>query len=162
MLIRWHKRNLNNYRLLEILDRNWDHIRIVDLDQPEYILNDDDEIKQVCVARIGLFDDDMFYLNIPYISWFCDQEGSVHPVLRERLEWQSARWKKKRKRHKLECRRNGLDVPGVQEYYEEMDMIGVVRERLESYTRERWVQHKMASDTLLKGPFTRPLKPLQR
>jgi len=166
MLFRWAKRNPVNYRLMEILQRDWNSIRVVDLNHPEFIpigseIHDTDDLF-VGVARVGLFTEDMMYVNIPHLNWFCNDQGSIWPVWSERLPYKGDRWYKARKRHLRQSRKRGDETPGVGDYYEDMEMIGSVRATLEKYTRELWIQHKMASDTLLKGPFVRPGKPVWR
>ena len=153
MLLDWTRHRPENYRLNDVLRSEWDDIKIVDLQHPEFILigseiyNNDDVFKGV--ARVGLFTDDMLFLNIPKLTWYCDAHGNIWPVWHERLPYRKARWNKARNALIKKARRDGEEIPGVGELYEERKMLASIEETLQRFTREKWVQHKMVSDTLL-------------
>lgn len=99
-----------------------DNIRIVDLKRPEY-LEINDEMPPF-VARVGLFDDDMFVVNIPFLTWYCRKDGTIYP------EWNIYDRHQKQTVQRAKMIKSTVNV-------------------LNPMTKELWTMHKMGSDTLL-------------
>ena len=153
-LLDWARHNPENYRMMERLNRDWDSIRIVDLKTAAFLTDNKTHWAQAepMVARVGLFTEDLMTVNIPDLTWFCNDQGTIWPYWYERLPYKGSRWKQARKQEPL--------GPGPE--YEKRKMLASMAKTLNKYTRERWIQHKMTSDSLLKPPFLNPARPTMR
>lgn len=131
-------RNIDHTCLEQVL-REQNDVRIVDLERPKMLGPSHD--RREYVARMGLFTEDMMYVNIPILVWYVRRNGSIW------AEWQ-VRAPKDTPLYNTHVKKVGGSILDEFIIYP-CPMSIRSRGYINDMTREHWVMHKLSSDTAL-------------
>jgi hypothetical protein len=139
---KWFKnRSLNKKSFHRFLTEQ-NEIRIVDLS--ESVLRGPDNDPREYVARVGFFTEDMFYIDITDLVWYCRRDGNIWAEWNIRVPYKSPMWFEEKKRRERAGEDNLID-----DFTLKVPMTHEVKYIVNDFTKELWTMHKLTSDKLL-------------
>jgi len=100
------------------------------------------------VATVGLFREDMFFINIPYITWFVRSDGNIWAEWVLSIPPGDPAYKRLKKTHVVKNGSNARPATsGNMHFTVPMSQNSIAT--INSFSQELWTLHKMGSTTLL-------------
>lgn len=92
-------------------------------------------------GQLGLFTEDMFYINIIDLVWYCRSDGEIYEKWFLRAKFKSKLWQDEVDQKRI----NPQSIDSIIKVPMSFKSSSAVSE----YTKEMWTMHKLSSDTLL-------------
>ncbi len=118
---KWRQHKRLDHECLAKVKSNVHDVRCVDLKSVKVLGPDHDERKYV--GRIGIFTEDMFFVDIPALTWYCRHDGNIW------TEW--------------------LIRDPKNEEIIEVPMSSESKRYINNLSKELWTMHKLGSTNLL-------------